>query len=325
MHAVDFYYVVLRNWENLPHDCCLGDHSDLDILCYDFNHFKEIFPMAKGEYPYPRVRMKIPIGESYFYCDVRHIGDGYYPEDFGRAILVTREWNPKGFFTPNPVHHGVALAYHAVHHKNFIDVNYVKHLGNATIPELLEKLKKSSIGWEEPKDKSVGKFNGYWKGCTSIVSSQDGRVLKKQVAYSSYNLVANEWAILSLIHSEHFPKVYSFVDGVLEMEDCGCSLLMNIPSDWCEQLDDILDALREFGVTHRDIRMDNLLVKDGIIKLIDFGWAVVNGESEEKEPPSCLGYPNKPSWGFDDAYSMRILKKQITYHLEERNEEGDIL
>lgn len=321
MHAVDFYYVVLRNWENLPYDCCLGEHSDLDILCYDFNHFKEIFPMATSEYPYPRVRMKIPIGESYFYCDVRHIGDGYYPEDFGRAILVTREWNPKGFFTPNPVHHRVALAYHAVHHKNFVDINYEKYLGNATVTELLESLKNSPIGWDEPKDPSVGRFNGYWKGCTSVVSKQDGRVLKKQVAYSSYNLVDNEWEILSLLNSEHFPKVYSFKDGVLELEDCGVPLLENVPEDWEKQLDDILNDLHTIGVTHRDIRLDNLLVKDGIIKLIDFGWAVVNGKPEEKEPPSCLGFPNKPSWGFDDAYSMRIVKKQITYHLEERNED----
>jgi len=318
MHAVDFYYVVLRNWENLPYDCCLGEHSDLDIYCYDFNHFKEIFPMARQEHPYPRVRMRIPVGESYFYCDVRQVGDGYYPEDFGRAMLVTREWNPKGFFTPNPVHHRVALAYHAVHHKNFVDPNYVKYLGEATINELLDALKQSKVGWDEPRDKSVGKFNGYWKGATSVVSRLDGRVLKKQVAYSSYNLVANEWAILSIVHSKHFPKVYSFVDGQLEIEDCGVSLLSDIPEDWENQLDEIIEDLELSEVIHRDIRLDNLLVKDGVIKLIDFGWARFLDTPDEKEPPECLGYPNRPSWGFDDNHSIRTIKKQIQYHLEEK-------
>ena len=318
MKAVDFQYVVLRNWENLPYDCCLGEHSDLDILCYDFSHFKEIFPMAKEEFPLPRVRMRIPIGESFFYCDVRHVGDGYYPDDFARAILVSREYNPKGFFTPNPVHHRVALAIHSVHHKNFIAPDYTKYLGDATIQELFDALKQSKVGWTPPKDPTVGRFHGYWKGCTSVVSKENGRVFKKQTSYNAYPLVANEWAILTQLNSKHFPKAYSFKDGVLEIEDCGVPILENIPMDYETQLDEILEDLEFSQVIHRDIRLDNFMVKDGVIKLIDFGWARFLDTPDEKEPPECLGYPNKPSWGFDDNHSMRILKKQITYHLEEK-------
>lgn len=200
--------------------------------------------------------------------------------------------------------------------------DYRKYLGDATIPELLDALKQSKVGWTPPNDPTVGRFHGYWKGCTSVVSKENGRVFKKQTAYNSYPLVANEWAILTQINSIHFPKAYSFVNGILEIEDCGIQLLSCIPNDWESQLDDIIEDLELSGVLHRDIRLDNLLVKDGVIKLIDFGWSRFLDTPDEKEPPECLGFPNKPSWGFDDNHSMRILKKQIAYHLEEKHDKG---
>lgn len=318
MHDVDFTYVVLRNWENLPRDVCLGEHSDLDILCYDFEHFKEIFPFAEAVHSYPRVRMKIPVSDSFFYCDVRHIGDGYYPEQLGRAILVQREWNPNGFFTPNPVHHRVALAYHAVHHKDYISDNYRRYLGNATVDELYKALCSSRIGWEEPSDKSVGRFHSYWKGATSIVDRENGRIKKRQTSYIGYPLIENEYKLLVSVTSKHFPEVYSINDGVLEMEDCGVSILDSVPDDWEPQLLEIVNDLANNNLQHRDIRLDNLMVKNGIIKLIDFGWAKKLDEKEEKPPPSCLGIPNRPSWGFDDAFSIRSVMKQIQYYIEEK-------
>jgi hypothetical protein len=318
MHHVDFHYVVLRNWDHLPNDVCLGEHSDLDIYVYDFEHFREVFPTATPEFPYPRVRMKVPIGDSFFYCDVRHIGDGYYPDDFGRAMLVSREWNQNGFWTPDPVHHRLALAYHIVHHKNMISPNYRRYVGLATVEELLEAIKESSVGWCDPKDPTVGRFNLYWRGITSVVEKRDGRVFKRQNGYMGRPLLQNEWAILSILHSKHFPKVYSIRNGVLEMDDCGVSLLSDIPTNWKEQLEEILEDLTLSEVTHRDIRLDNLLVKDGIIKLIDFGWAKFNDQEEENPPPSCLGLPNKASTGWDDSYSIRSVSKQIEYHLEEK-------
>lgn len=118
MHDVDFPYIVIRNWENLPDAVEYGDHSDLDLLVYDFSHWKEIFPNAKLEFPLPRVRHKITIGDTYIYADIRSVGDGYFPADFQQAMLETREWNPKGFWTPNPVHHRLGIAYHCVHHRN---------------------------------------------------------------------------------------------------------------------------------------------------------------------------------------------------------------
>lgn len=316
LNDINFQYVVLRNWENLPDSVELGDHSDLDLLVYDYQHFLEVFPDAKAEFPFPRVRHKLAIGDNYIFMDIRHIGDGYYPADFEQAILDTREFNPNGFYTPNPIHFRVALAYHIVHHKNGFSDNYRTHLGDVTIKELLQALKDSNVGWVAPTDKSVGTFNPYWKGATSVVSKTDGKVIKKQTGFMAYGLIENERRILSQIDSIHFPKVYD-VDGELAVEDCGEMLtIYNLPKNWKEQLVRIIGLLKEYRVQHRDIKPDNLMVKDEAIKLIDFGWARLE-DDEPDTPPSCLGYPYKPSDTFDDNYSMLKIIKEFNFQLEE--------
>lgn len=320
MHDVDFQYVVLRNFENLPDSVEYGDHSDLDLLVYDFNHWREIFPQAHAEFPMPRVRFKMPIADTFIFIDVRSIGDGYYPADFQQAILEHREFNPRGFWTPSPLHHKLALAYHVVHHKN--QNTYPNWLGDTTAQELLVALKKSTIGWVPPVDKSVGGYNAYWKGATSVISKGEGIVTKKQDSFMAYSLIDNEEKILSKASSIHFPKIISRNDGELTIEDCGESLNEeNLPKDWKEQLIKILFDLKKNNIQHRDIKPDNLMVKDGIIKLIDFGWAKFEDEEDKISPPSCLGYPYRPSWGWDDNYSMKQIIKQLEFKLNEKLEE----
>ena len=316
MNDIAFPYVVLRNFEELPQSVTVGGHGDLDLLVYDLEHWMEIFPQAVRVHPSPRVQFILPIGESNVYIDVRHIGDDYYPQEFEQAILDSREWNPRGFYTPNPLHFRIALAYHVVHHKG--QNTYERWLGNVSVGELFDSLKKSDIGWVEPKDPTVGRYNGYWKGCTSLIEKTENGVRKRQVSYGRFKLTENEHRILSHISSEHFPKVLAFQEESLVLEDCGTSLSVeNMPQDWHRQLVQILADLKRNNVEHRDIRPDNLTVKGGVIKLIDFGWARFKDDPEDN-PPSCLGYPYKPTYGFDDNYSMKMVIKRLEYQSEEK-------
>jgi hypothetical protein len=317
MNDIDFPYVVLRNFEGLPESVTIGGHGDLDLLVYDIDHWMEIFPQAKRVYPHPRVQFTMPIGDTNVYMDIRYVGDDYYPEEFEKAILDSREWNAKGFWTPNALHFRLGLAYHIVHHKNCN--TYQKYVGDCTVEDLLDSLKKSTIGYVEPKDPSVGRFYPYWKGCTSVVEKTQDGIKKKQVSYGRYDLTANEHRILSKATSCHFPKVFSLEDSVITIEDCGEALTVdNLPNNWKEQMVSIALALKADGIQHRDIKPDNFMVKGGVIKLIDFGWARMYDDPPDN-PPSCLGYPYKPSYGFDDNYSMKVVIKQFEYKLEEKH------
>ena len=317
MNDVNFNYVVLRNWDNLPDDVQLGEHSDLDLLVYDLEHWMEIFPDAKRVYPAPRVQFKVPIKDSFIQVDVRHIGDRYYPKAFQETMLEAGEWNPKGFFTPPAPMFRLALAYHVVHHKNAMSPEYSRWIGNVSVEELLEALKLSSIGWVDPTDPTVGKFNQYFKGATAVVEKKDGKVVKRQTSYADYDRMEKESKILSTIKGEHFPRLLKSEGDTIEIEDCGDPLTVdNLPDNWKAQLIQVIIDLRTCKVEHRDIRPNNLMVKDGVIKLIDFGWAHFK-EDPSDNPPECLGYPYKASWGWDDNFSMTKVIKEFEYQQEE--------
>jgi len=314
MNNTDFPYVVLRNWENLPDKVAVGEHSDLDLLVYDLDHFRELIPCVSVVCPLPRVRHRLPIASGDVYLDVRYVGDGYYPSQFEQHILDNRMKHEKGFYVPDPDSFNVALGYHAVHHKGAN--TYRKYLGDATVEELLEALKVSPIGWSEPFDPTVGRFNSYLKGSTSFVNKKDGKITKTQNLFLEYDLVKNEERILKVLKGKHFPMLFDSDEKSITLDDCGEMLMVtNLPSDWREQFAEIIKDLRAGRVIHRDIRPQNLMVKDGVIKLIDFGWARFADE-EDGKTPDVLGFKYKPSYGFDDNYSLKKIKREFEYQLE---------
>lgn len=64
----------------------------------------------------------------------------------------------------------------------------------------------------------------------------------------------------------------------------------NIPDDWEQQVDNIMNTLREYNVKHNDIKPSELIVNEkGKIVLVDFGWAHNYNEKIPKDWPSGLG------------------------------------
>jgi hypothetical protein len=125
---------------------------------------------------------------------------------------------------------------------------------------------------------------------------------------------ANELAALTKLNSRHFPKIVSDLnDRELILEYCGVRLTKeNMPKDFEQQIREILLELRNAGLVHRDIIPGNLFVKDEILRLIDFGWAV-NAGQEYKDAPRKLGTGFRKGEEFDDEYSLR---KSIEWILE---------
>lgn len=66
---------------------------------------------------------------------------------------------------------------------------------------------------------------------------------------------------------------------------------------------DIIEALQVAGITHRDIQMQNIMVRDGHPVLIDFGWAIAS-DAPCFDPGDLGGNGRPPDDSFCDVYSM---------------------
>lgn len=88
-------------------------------------------------------------------------------------------------------------------------------------------------------------------------------------------LLQREAAFLMRLDGRHAPRLLASGDDWIEMEHCGTELSAdNLPADWRAQSAEIAAFLAEAGIIHRDIKPGNILVKDDLFYLIDFGWAI---------------------------------------------------
>ena len=65
--------------------------------------------------------------------------------------------------------------------------------------------------------------------------------------------------------------------------------MANVPPDWAKQMSEILAVMFRVGVRHNDIKPHDILVQDGQLHLIDFGWALPLCEKIPTSWPEGLG------------------------------------
>ena len=149
----------------------------------------------------------------------------------------------------------------------------------------------------------------------------DGKAIYKQ---ATLDLATREAGFLSGYKSIYFPKVikswseskYSVVvlekifgEPLLKVSR-GINGDVEVMYRFIGDCLNILCELNKKGIVHRDIRPDNILMRNGKPVLLDFGWAV-----SEKQPyfiPYGLGVSERPTDGsFSDIFSMGMVLEKV--------------
>ena len=113
------------------------------------------------------------------------------------------------------------------------------------------------------------------KGKVQYVRKTHANTYKKKYK-SKEGYEAEKYSYIRLKNNKHFPSLLNFNDKThtLELENGGEAVTRQtfIP-DLNLQLKEISDSLKQNNIQHRDIIWHNFVIKDNILKLIDFEWA----------------------------------------------------
>lgn len=139
-------YVVLRNFEELPHSFKTGFEGDIDILVEDKNEIELISNANKISPQNFGRRFSLLVNGKKIHFDFRYIGDGYFDEKWEKEIISKRIFS-NGIFVPDENNHFYSLLYHCLIHKKSMPESHVKKLR-----EIGKKIGKD-IGSEKIKRK----------------------------------------------------------------------------------------------------------------------------------------------------------------------------
>lgn len=124
----DVSYLVLRNYEAFETEQLLDEHADIDVLCADVLRFASTVGAEPRTEKRDRAHYWLLIAGKPVSLDVRSPGDGYYDENWARALLDHRRLYQGAFYVPEPAAYFYSLLYHAVVHKRALSDEYRERL-----------------------------------------------------------------------------------------------------------------------------------------------------------------------------------------------------
>ena len=279
--------------------------------------------------------------QSFLLTDVRTTDDGYMPELFSHRLL-SRRVPHKMFHVLPPREHFLSLLYHVAVHTGVMSADYAARLtslaGRAGIPfdpkrtadlgAHLRLLAEHGVEPVEPEDVSVLPKLPFVAPPETTISSRlldvhEGRAYASRVhllegeilKQTSFDLAAREHELLSRLSGLRFPRSHAGESGpgwtscTLEVVDGtplpDAELAAEDAPAFAHGLLHALSDLARHGIVHRDIRPDNVLIRDGAPVLIDFGWAVA--PDLPHATPAGLGDEGRAPEGFSDVYAAGVL------------------
>ncbi len=136
-------------------------------------------------------------------------------------------------------------------------------------------------------------------GTTSAVYRISGGRIIKALKENPRNIFEREIFWLRKLAGEGISPELLGIDEahkMLMMEDVGEPVSADtLPRDWTEQLGRILDVMAKFNCRHNDLSHEEVLVREGRLKIVDFGWASLGtdfscGAGMSAEPKKRIFY-----------------------------------
>lgn len=149
-----------------------------------------------------------------------------------------------------------------------------------------------------------------------LMKTDEQQWIRKQ---TSYDLAEREYHFLSQLESDYFPRVLAFQEEfgytVVDLEYIdGEPLTVPFASDespekvseFIQHCINILELLIQRGISHRDVRLANMKLRNGTPVLLDFGWAT-SAERPYGAPHLLGGEALPPDEIPCDFYGMGVL------------------
>ncbi len=217
-------YVVLRNFDSLPHKMPDARHSDIDLLTdnqHELRYITRAIPLFREPY---RVLHKVDIGGQQVLFDFRYVGDNYFDPKWASDILNRRVFHEGGFYVPNAKDHFYSLLYHGTVHKPALSEDYRARLlslnRELAVPDLDQRLaneagqksildqhmRRHGYSYKEPDDLSVY-FNSNFL--------QNNPVPFKRIISKSHTIEQACKKVLNELSKVHGPTAHEHLDPEL--------------------------------------------------------------------------------------------------------------